>query len=53
LNCYDLPGSYNIQTSGGQVPNSQCGGPSSTSDQSMWDFWWTKWPWGRFYFVSC
>jgi hypothetical protein len=38
FNCYGLPVSYNIQTSGGQVPNSQSGGPGSTSEQTMWNF---------------
>ena len=25
------------------------GGPGSIPGQSMWDFWWTKWHWARFF----
>jgi hypothetical protein len=25
------------------------GGPGSILDQSMWDLWWTKWHWDRFF----
>jgi hypothetical protein len=25
-----------------------CGGPDSRPVQSVWDWWWTKWHWGRF-----
>jgi hypothetical protein len=25
------------------------GGPGLCPDQSMWDLWWTKWHWDRFF----
>jgi hypothetical protein len=34
---------------GGDVSASQRGGPDSLPSQSMWDLWWTKWYWDRFY----
>jgi hypothetical protein len=30
---------------------SRCGGPDSRPGQSMWDLWWTKWHWDRFFSV--
>jgi hypothetical protein len=35
--------------SGGQSPASHRGGPGSIPGQSMWDLWWTKWHWDRFF----
>jgi hypothetical protein len=35
--------------SDGQSPASHCGGPGSIPGQSMWDLWWTKWQWDRFF----
>jgi hypothetical protein len=33
----------------GRAIASHCGGPDSSPGQVMWDLWWTKWQWGRFY----
>ena len=35
--------------SGGQLPASHRGGPGSISGQSVWDLWWTKWHWDRYF----
>jgi hypothetical protein len=32
-----------------QLPASDRGGPGSIPGQSMWDLWWTKWHWDRFF----
>jgi hypothetical protein len=37
-----------LHSSGGYTPATQHGSPSSLPGQSMWDFWWTKWHWGKF-----
>jgi hypothetical protein len=34
--------------SGCSSPASNRGGPDLSPGQDMWDFWWTKWHWGRF-----
>jgi hypothetical protein len=36
-------------SSGGLSPASHSGGPGSSTGQVMWDLWWIKWHWGRFY----
>ena len=33
----------------GQSPASHRGGPGSITGQSVWDLWWTKWHWDRFF----
>jgi hypothetical protein len=35
--------------SDGYSPASHRGGPGSIPGQSMWDLWWTKWHWDRFF----
>jgi hypothetical protein len=35
--------------SGGKSPTSHRGDPGSVPGQSMWDLWWTKWHWDRFF----
>jgi hypothetical protein len=35
--------------SGGSCPASHRGVPRSRPGQFMWDLWWTKWHWGRFF----
>jgi hypothetical protein len=37
-----------FHSSGGWSPASQSDGPGSIPGQVMWDWWWTKWHWGRF-----
>jgi hypothetical protein len=32
-----------------RAPASHGGGPGSRSGQSMWDLWWKKWHWDRFF----
>ena len=31
-----------------QLPAFHCNSPHSTTGQSMWDLWWTKWHWSKF-----
>jgi hypothetical protein len=33
----------------GQSPASHCGGPGSIPVHYIWDLWWTKWHWDRFF----
>jgi hypothetical protein len=35
--------------SGGKPPAFHRGGPGSIPSQPMWDLWWTKWHWDRFF----
>jgi hypothetical protein len=44
LTCADRP----CHSSGVYPPSSHSGGSGSSQGQVMWDFWWTKWHWGRF-----
>jgi hypothetical protein len=41
--------SYSLYLVNQSIPASHRGGPGSIPGQSMWDLWWTKWNWDRFF----